>query len=273
MRDGLSVAAVSDELSRDFATAAELASRYGIAVLELRNLCTGRVPEISLGELEEVLRFRSEFGLRIETISPGLCKQEFAIGADAQDLLTVNRALLDSSMRFAERVGAQRLITFGFRRTKPTHSVAILPPELVEIIQAMASIAKRCGFSLMLENHSSCFVNTTSSAVAVASQIEGGILQLNWDPYNCWFAGGNVGSVAFAGIPPRVRQIHAKDGRRVGGSVERTPLGSGDIPWDVIVNAARLAAAPIQLVLETHARPRIARFEADLTGLRRLMGA
>ena len=50
----MKLAVASDEISRDFDTAAEIGTSWGLNAYELRGLCTGRVPKVDKTEIERI---------------------------------------------------------------------------------------------------------------------------------------------------------------------------------------------------------------------------
>lgn len=64
----------TDEISRDFETAADVLGEKQIREFDLRNMRTGRVPYISLEEEKEVEKLLSCYDYKINTISPAVGK-------------------------------------------------------------------------------------------------------------------------------------------------------------------------------------------------------
>jgi sugar phosphate isomerase/epimerase len=266
---GRPVGVISDELSLDIATAAELAQDAGVSRLEIRSLRTGRVASTVPDEIDEVIRFTREHGIEITTISPGLCKQPAGTGSSIGALVEVNRGLLRRGIDVAHRLGATRIISFGFRVPKDGTGLGRLPGQLADLVCELGQQARSEGVELLIENHSSCYVATTRDICHLVNAPGGEVLGVNWDPYNAWFAGAPVTGAELAAVLPRLRQVHVKDGRRLGTAVQRLAVGTGDIGWAKIIDGS----GDVPLVLEPHRRPRIASFREDLLGLRAMTGS
>lgn len=268
VRPDLSV--VSDEISRDFVTAAEFAQKMDISVLELRNLRTGRFPFVAPEEFAEVEKYAGVHGITFRTISPGLCKQELDPDTDIGALQTLNRNLFLSAMEGAHKVGAHNIVSFGFRRPKNRPGHDRLPGWCVEFMHECAERAYADGLRILLENHSSCYVATTDHLIELCEKIDSPGLGINWDLYNSWVHGRGFVPADWMKLAPRLGQIHLKDGRRGALDFERTVLGEGELEWRDVLSA-HAGAAAIGLVIETHRRPRMRHVTEDILALTTLI--
>lgn len=102
----------TDEISRDFETAADVLGEKQIREFDLRNMRTGRVPYISLEEEKEVEKLLSCYDYKINTISPAVGKLNIV---EPELKFKTIKHLYDSIV-FAKRHGIKNIIVFSFRK-------------------------------------------------------------------------------------------------------------------------------------------------------------
>ena len=68
------ISIVSDEISEDFTEASFFANKFHIKNFELRKFIEGRIPEISVSTLRELLDKKNHFNYTYTLISPGFFK-------------------------------------------------------------------------------------------------------------------------------------------------------------------------------------------------------
>ncbi|NLO07588.1 MAG: hypothetical protein GX131_17320, partial [candidate division WS1 bacterium] len=105
----MKVSIISDEISRDPMTAAEIAAEWGIPHLELRMFYGTRAPlGMSAGDIDLARKAAETFGLDIPSISPGL----FKLRLDDERIEQHRGQLRVQCLDLAEALGSGMLVIF-----------------------------------------------------------------------------------------------------------------------------------------------------------------
>ena len=115
MRESISLelGIVSDEISNDFAEAMRHASAWGISLMEIRLLKSGRVPNVTQADFDEVQRYIADRKVRITALSPGIFKHSLSKTAELEHEIT---DVLPRTIEMARSFGCGMIIIFGFQR-------------------------------------------------------------------------------------------------------------------------------------------------------------
>lgn len=173
----------TDEISRDFETAADVLGEKQIREFDLRNMRTGRVPYISLEEEKEVEKLLSCYDYKINTISPAVGKLNIV---EPELKFKTIKHLYDSIV-FAKRHGIKNIIVFSFRKKNKYDLNETMPLYGWDILEEIVELGIKYDINIMFENHSSCFISTIDSILDF-KQMERfhNNVYLNWDPNNSY---------------------------------------------------------------------------------------
>lgn len=238
------IAAVSDDLSSDFAEAADIAVGAGLAGLAVRHVGGVNVRDLDDDEVRLVRRSADDRGLAVEAVSSPLGRD---VSLDDPDDATV--ALLDRMIRLADLLGTPLVRVFA----PWIHGKDPLPewwerPDQEEVrarvaerMARYAERAERAGVTLMLELEGASHVGQVSEAAAVLDDVRSPALALCWDVCNGWWSGEEPWEHGWpiARRLPLV-DVQAKDVRSGPDGrprFEQVVLGDGDIRYDLILPA------------------------------------
>jgi sugar phosphate isomerase/epimerase len=260
------LAIAADEISFDFETAVSLGIEWGVGCFELKRLSRRRVPDVDETDIAVVERVVQDTGVTLTSLSPGLFKDPLTPGAVADGMDRLQR-----SLALAQRLGVNRIVTFGFARGTDALEPGL--ERVTEILGIAAEHAGREGVTLMLENEPAYLVDTPRSAATVVEAVDSPSLRLNWDPCNA------LGADAEAPFPdgydvvrPHVAHVHVKDGRvRPDGTVEYTVLGTGEVDWLGQLRALHADGYQGYCVLEPHFGNRVASSRSAVAAARDLL--
>lgn len=256
----MNLSIISDEISRDFMTATEILGDWGIKYVELRDLRTGRVPEIDEREEKEILHCLECSGIKVSAISPGICKYPLNIPNVEQH----TKSLLIRSIKFAEQVRTKNIIIFGFRKPRGTPNNIPLPAQGVTILRDVVDYVDEHEMQTLLENHSGCYVNTSNSLYECVKRVGMPSLRINWDPNNSFLASKTSYQNEYDFLKGLVANVHIKDTKIVNGRFIRVPIGEGSVGWNDILKALINERYEGFYTLETHYEPRIANIRVDM---------
>jgi len=254
----MKLAIVSDEISRDFDTAVEIGMSWGIRRYEIRNLCTGRVPNVDGSELERVLAAKERLGLTITSISSGL----FKIETNHPDLERRIVEDLPVACDLAHRLGAKRIIDFGFR--KPAAGGGKLgnvrgvdyPQQVVDLLGRIADEMAKHDGAFFLENEHVCWADTGEATGRIVREVNRPNLFVNWDPTNAAHFDETVFPDGYNAVKPFVRHVHIKDFRKTHAFRVVVP-GEGQTNWPAQLRALIENGYRGNLVVETHMAPKV----------------
>jgi sugar phosphate isomerase/epimerase len=252
------VSIVTDEVSRDALTACELAAMWGIHHVDLKGLRTGRLPDITEAERDELRQALERFGLDVLAISPGLFKIPWDSPAREQH----RRDRYARSAELAHELGARRMIVFSFEKPGPRHVPAPpeCPPYVIEALQELAEKAARDGLTLLLENEATCWGDTGQNAAAIVRRVAHPALRLNWDPGNCVSAGVPQPYPSdFHHVRGLTGLVHFKADRRNAPGLwpDSQLAGVEPLPWEAMLRELLAGGFDGHIAIETHARPKV----------------
>lgn len=208
------LAIVTDEVSQDPATAVELARGWGVEWFEVRMLMGRRFPDVEegvIGRLEAVLR---EFGGRVSATSPGF----FKVPVTDERVEPALREAFPRALELTRRLGAERMILFGFLRPEGEPREARPLGRVLELLAGMAERAAAYGVLCVLENEAVCYGDTGLRAASLIREVGHPNLKLNWDPGNSVAAGSpRPYPDEYEEIKDLVAHLHVKDAARRGG--------------------------------------------------------
>lgn len=256
---------ISDEISRDPLTAAEIAAGWGLKHLELRSHYGTRAPRgMSDADITAVARAAGGFGLDVPSISPGL----FKLTSDDPAIADHRGDLRLRCLEMAEMLGAGLMVVFPWIRADRDGPEDQWPAEMVADFQRTADLAAERAITVAIENEPICYAATGQSLARLLDEIDRPNCGANWDPANHFayrpedFRGG------YQALGERIVHVHVKDHAVDGQGGRRTvPAGEGDVDWPGQVRALLDDGYHGLVVVETHFAPRVAGSEAATRAL------
>jgi len=264
---------ISDEMSKDFATAVEMGTSWGIRNYELRGLPSGRVPMVSESDVESVLRVKEETGITISSLSPGLFKRLH----DDEEVEERIRTGIPRACDLAHKFGTDALVDFVFSKPGSTRQEmaaaegAAWPPQVIDLLGRIADAVAAGGCRLYIENESVCWGDTGARTAAIVRQLNRPNVSINWDPGNAFNSGETPYPDGYAAVKDLVAHVHVKDYAAVRGAA--VPAGEGSIDWTGQIRALIEHGYSGYVVVETHFRPRIEGSRRAVEALRNIICA
>lgn len=284
----IKISAVTDEISADPETAIELGTQWGIHDFELRGYFTDRVPIFSSYQKKHLQDILQAYDARVIAIGPGLFKIPFPSKAAARASLSwLDKAeydrweqsqrlvdyhlneLLPQSLDYANELGAQGVLIFGFDRSGVPAGKA--PEGVLEYLFKAAERAKTANLKLLIENEAGFWADTGERTSWIIRSINHPSLGVNWDPGNAFFAGDVPYPDGFSAVSGMVQHVHYKDAA-CNERGEPYYCNDGDIDWDGQVRHLLEDEYDGYISIETHVSPKVAAAEAALRRLRNLLG-
>ena len=283
----IKISAVTDEISADPETAIELGTHWGIHDFELRGYFTDRVPIFSSYQKKHLQDILQAYDARIIAIGPGLFKIPFPTKTAARASLSwLDKAeydrweqsqrlvdyhlneLLPQSLDYANELGAQLVLVFGFDRSGVPAGKA--PEGVLEYLFRAAERAKATNLRLLIENEAGFWADTGERTSWIVRSINHPSLGVNWDPGNAFFAGDVPYPDGFSAVRGMVQHVHYKDAtcNERGGPYY---CNKGDIDWEGQVRHLLEGEYDGYISIETHMSPKVAAAEAALRRLRNLL--
>jgi sugar phosphate isomerase/epimerase len=264
------LSAITDEIAVSHEDAIGFCRQYGLRWVELRNVPGTKRGhwDAPLSEQREIATRLRDAGLGVSFIDSGLLATPLPgttpiRASSAGEIARYERRLadLDRVLALAEVMGCDKIRCFCFRRVAEPASVF---GQAAEVIAAMAEIAGKAKVQLVLENESSCNVNTCQEVAAFLPLVPSRHLGFNWDP-------GNAAHVEKAypegyGLLPLARLANVQvKGKGI------IPGGPDPVDWKGIFGALRRDGYKGQIGLETHTANRQADSHPAMQELLRLL--
>lgn len=260
---------ISDEISRDPMTAAELAADWGIPHLELRMFYGTRAPkDMTAGDIELVARAANTFGLDVPSISPGL----FKIRPDDEAIEDHRGELRVQCLDMAEMLGASTMVVFPYLRPDREDPENEWPEVMVTDLRETADLAAERGITVAVENEPVCYAATGQSMARLLDEIDRPNCGANWDPANHLAYRRESFRPGYEALGDRIVHVHVKDHAFEDENTRRTcPPGEGEVDWPGQVEALIEEGYQGLMVVETHFTPKVASSRACTEALMKLL--
>ncbi|HSO11673.1 MAG TPA: sugar phosphate isomerase/epimerase family protein [Anaerolineales bacterium] len=283
----MKISIITDEVSADPETAIELGAEWGIHHFELRGFFTDRAPRFSAYQKQRLRDALDEFQARIVAIGPGLFK--FACPAPSAPRLPLGwmdrasydnwaeakrladyhlKELLPASLDYANELGADTVVTFGFDRAGAPPGPP--PEEVLNCLRLAAERASTAGIRLAVENEDGFWADTGARTAQMVQAINHPALGINWDPGNAFFADDDPYPTGYQAVRGRVQHVHFKDAMRDAKGVHHY-VANGEVVWAGQIRALVADEYDGFISIETHIRPKVASARAALERLRSLI--
>jgi sugar phosphate isomerase/epimerase len=254
---------ITDEVTQDLEQALMWAKSYGLNWVELRFVWNKYVTEFTSDDVKRAQDLLAKHNMRVsvvdspyfKTLLPGTTSKFSDSKNDPLQSgdFAKQDALLERAMARAKDFGTEKVRIFGFLRvTDPTTVFDRVAKEL----DRTASVARREGTRLVLENEFSCNVATGVESAAMLQAVKSPAIGLNWDPGNAFAAGEKKpypdGYDALD--TKRIWHLHLKDAQDGSGLSESTwrPIGGGRIDYLGQLRALLRDGYDGTMSLETH---------------------
>ena len=258
----LSLGIVSDELSPDFGEAARFAVEWGLSIVELRVLKTGRIPNVDKRELDEVLHIVKTNHLTVSALSPGIFKHSLSAAARLEHELTND---LPRTLDLARQFGAPIVIVFGFQRefNEPSDNLH----RATDLLRRAAEMAESAGITLAVENEPGFWCDSGANTAQLIDAVGRPSLRANWDPCNGFGTSESPFPNGYESIKRFIANIHAKDTKK-GATIECVPIGEGAIDWRGQLEAIVRDRVVNHVTIETHSLPLVEKSKRNVEILR-----
>lgn len=247
---------ISDEISRDPVTAAELAAEWGLKHLELRSYYGTRAPRgMSDADIHKVAQAAAGFGLDVPSISPGL----FKLRRTDEEIAAHRGDLRLRCLEMAQMLGAEVMVVFPYVREDRDEPEDQWPHQLVTDFQETADLAAEHGIVVAVENEPVCYAATGQSLARLLDEVDRPNCGANWDPANHFTYRPEDFHAGYEALGDRIVHVHIKD-RAVDeqGNCRTVPPGRGMVDWPGQLRALIDDGYDGLAVVETHFTPRVA---------------
>jgi sugar phosphate isomerase/epimerase len=247
---------ISDEISRDPMTAAELAGDWGIPHLELRMFYGTRSPRgMTAGDIELIGRAANTFGLDVPSISPGL----FKIRPDDEGIDEHRGELRVQCLDMAEMLGAPTMVIFPYVRPDREDPEDQWPEQMVADFQETADLAAERDITVAVENEPICYAATGQSLAKLLDEIDRPNCGANWDPANHTANRREDFRAGYEALGDRIVHVHVKDAAfDEDGNRSIVAPGEGEVDWEGQLRALIADGYDGLTVIETHFTPKVA---------------
>ncbi len=262
---------IADEVHASFATACASIARWGLPLVEVRNVDGRNVTQLDDAALDDAAAIVRQHGLRVSAVASPVFKSSLderpsdaAADFAVPGLVTVadNLALLERACLAARRFDTRLVRIFTFFRVPWSDAVV---EQVVRHVAEAAEVARRHDVVLAIENEPVCVVATGAELgrfmghldALLADALRPHVAAL-WDPGNALGAGeATPYPDGYAAIPAdRLVHVHLKDlGNEPASFGTFVPLGRGRIDYRGQFRALARDGYRGSVVLEPHYAP------------------
>ena len=243
---------VSDELSDDFQTAVEIGYEWGLRNYEIRDVWLNRIPCLSQEGIDIIKKVIKKYQINITTLSPGV----FKVPLNSEEMETHRKRLLEKTFKLAREFNTNRVTIFGVKRSPQDKEEDY--EQVIEIIGEAANLAKREGFTLMLENEPGWWADTGENTARIVRDVNNRVLKINWDPSNAFSAGEEPYPLGYKFVKEHIVNIHVKRAfKDREGKMRYLEVGKKNIDWEGQIQALAKDNYSGYMAIETHFEPKI----------------
>jgi L-ribulose-5-phosphate 3-epimerase len=242
-------AVITDEISQDFRTAAELALKYRLQGVEIRSVGEKGPHELGPRDIRGMKAVLEETGLSVCAISAPFFK--CGIDEPVGGQLDILRRCAD----LAHALATALVRGFTFWRTGDFEAEL---PRIVSRFTEPCEILEREALTLALEFDENINACNARRLARVIDAVGSPRVKALWDPANDLEdpEGEEPFPAGYEIIKPHMVHVHLKDGKRMSdGSVAAVALGTGDMDYPAVFRRLAQDRYAGWVVLETHYRP------------------
>jgi sugar phosphate isomerase/epimerase len=247
----MKIGIVTDEISPKFEEAFHYCKEWGIDLVELRCLESGRVPNVDEEEIKRLIKLKDELGIKVTAVSPGMLKSPFS---EQEKIKNEIADVLPASFKLAERLKTNMIIVFGFQRLESDK-----PEYLDGVVNTFGEVAEKAaknGFKISVENEPGFWCDTGKNTAKIIEMVNMSNFGVNWDPGNATGTDEVPYPDGYNFLKKYVSNVHVKD-TKVNSLIECFVVGEGIIDWEGQMEAL-LRDKPVEHVtIETHRKPLI----------------
>ena len=247
----MKIGIVSDEIILNVEKSLGYCKEWGIDLIEVRCLESGRVPYVSEDEINRLIKLKKEYGIKITAISPGIFKNPITETEKYKEELEKH---LPECYKLAEKLETDMIIAFGFKRNdgEPDSNVN----RVIDVFGEAVTKSKQYGIRISVENEPGFWCDTGENTAKIIKAVNKDNFGANWDPGN---AVGNTEVPYPDGynfIKDHIINVHVKD-TKVSSLIECFVVGEGVIDWEGQMKSLLKDKPVNHVTIETHRQPLI----------------
>jgi sugar phosphate isomerase/epimerase len=254
------LAVISDEISQDFQTVANVLSEYNLNGVEIRSVWDKPPQALNDDDMSKMKDILGKSGI----VVAGIASPFFKCNLDNEQERSEHLEILKKCIKLAHFFGTKIVRGFTFWNMGQTEAVW---GKILEYYREPVKIAESEGIFIGIENEASTSVSTARLLAKFINDVGSSHIRGIWDPANEVYAEGSETPYpdAYNRVKPYMIHCHAKDAAHNAESkTESVPVGTGVINWKGQINDLLESNYKGYLSLETHWRPKKVLSEALL---------
>jgi len=243
---------ISDEVSQDFQTVANVAAEYKLNGIEIRSAWDKAPQELNDEDMAKIKGILNAAGIEMA----GIASPFFKCDIDDEQARREHLEILKKCAKMAHFFGTNIVRGFTFWNTGRTAEVW---DNILEYYKEPVKIAEGEGIIIGLENESSTSVSTAKLAAKFLADVGSPNVMAIWDAANEAHAedGETPYPDGFDRVKANMIHCHAKDAAPdEEGKMQSVPVGKGIIDWKGQIKELLDSGYEGYLSLETHWRPK-----------------
>lgn len=229
----------ADEISSDFQTQIEVVKKQGLKYVELRSAWDINILDLNLMQLSTMKRILDENSIKVSCIGSPIGK------VFIEDSFDEHLEKFIHGLELAHFFGCDYMRIFSFySRT----DIKQKKDEVLNKLQLMVNLAKEEKVTLVHENETMIYGDTSIQCLELAKEIEGDNFGLVLDPANYLIAGERPFDDSFMRLNQYIKYVHVKDYSTK--ESKMVYVGQGDGQFDLIFT--ELKNRELFLSLEPH---------------------
>ena len=246
------LAVISDEISQDFQTVANVAAEYKLDGIEIRSVWNKPPQDLNDDDLAKMKDILDKAGL----VVAGIASPFYKCDIDDDEARSEHLQILKRCIKIGKFFGTNIIRGFAFWETGKTEE---LWGQILDYYKEPVKIAEGEGVFIGLENESSTSLSTAKLTAKFINDVGSPNVRAIWDAANEAHAenGETPYPDGFNRVKAMMIHCHAKDAAPgPDGKMESVPVGEGVIDWKGQIKELLDSGYAGYLSLETHWRPK-----------------
>jgi L-ribulose-5-phosphate 3-epimerase len=240
---------ITDEVSQNIDIAVQFSKEFGLNGVELRTVEDKSIDGISPTRLREISAVIRNSGLSVCNLSSSF----FKCSLDSRTEIKQNIEKLKRLIEAAHLLQCDSIRGFSFFDTGEFDERF---DDICEKFARPAELCQKEGLSLLLEADPSVFTTNCKRLAKLLNALDNPVFGAIYDPGNDIFDphGEQPFPDGFNVVKPFIRHVHIKDAVIQDGKPRSVKVGTGNVPYPLILAALSAMSYDGYLVLETHYR-------------------
>ena len=235
---------ITDEVSQNLTEVGKFVREFGLSAVEIRSVNNRSPFDYTDADIEELLKFREEYGVEITSIASPLFKCDFYDDKE----IAKEEEQFEILCKRANILGATVIRAFDFLKCDADNYAR------AEKMSGAIKKAKKYGIKIGIETENSANSYDANTLSEFLSAVGDDTVGAVYDPGNEVFSNGFIDPDGYEKLKPFLLEVHIKDAVLIDGKPEAVKIGTGLLECIGLIKKLKRDEFSGTMMLETHYR-------------------